>query len=40
MIHAVVPPTGDPAVTLTSYVHNSAGKLANVARRPAVLVLP
>ena len=40
MIHEVVHPTGDPAVTLTSYVHDSAGKLANVARRPAVLVLP
>lgn len=40
MIHDVVHPTGNPQVTLTSYVHEQKPKLANVARRPAVLVLP
>lgn len=40
MIHEVVHPTGDDAVTLTSYVHDYSDALVNVARRPAVLVLP
>lgn len=40
MIHDVVHPTGNPLVTLTSYVHDQKQKLSNVARRPAVLVLP
>ena len=40
MINGVVNPTGDEAVTLTYYAHGQADKLSNVARRPAVLVLP
>ena len=40
MINGVVNPTGDEAVTLAYYAHGQADKLSNVARRPAVLVLP
>lgn len=40
MIHDIVHPTGDPSVSLASYVHDQRPALANVARRPGVLVLP
>lgn len=40
MINEVLKPTGNPAVSLTTYAHDQSEKFSNVAQRPAVLVLP
>lgn len=40
MTTEVLRPTGDPAVTLTTYVHDASPELSNAKLRPAVLVFP